>query len=384
MKKGRNVMSKIVKGLAAISTAIVLASGASAQESVRVGVVQGLSGPPAIVDFGESYLQGIRLALKDYEASDAQTAIELIVYDDEANPQRAVSVIQRLIQNDGVSAVMGTVSSGNVLAFAPILQRAGIPLIAGPSIATNITAQFIDEDPSYIFRCSMVERYQIDAMLDWAAANFENVGLVHSTTGYGNFAAEEIRNGMVARDRELAAIEAAAPGVNDLTPQMIRMRDADAQLVLNFHESFELIYRPMARLDYRPVIAGNWGLSSLNVLEIVGLDAIEGTVMGQALDLSDPKAQAFDARMREEYGTSYRWPVVAALGYDAGQIMFEAVNRAGRADPAAIRDAIETIDGVDAISATPAQPFSADDHECLNPEHVFLGVWRDGEVVRLQ
>ena len=313
----------------------------SAQESVRVGVVQGLSGPPAIVDFGESYLQGIRLALKDYEASDAQTGIELIVYDDEANPQRAVSVIQRLIQNDGVSAVMGTVSSGNVLAFAPVLQRAGIPLIAGPSIATNITAQFIDEDPSYIFRCSMVERYQIDAMLDWAAENFDNVGLVHSTTGYGNFAAEEIRNGMAARDRELAAVEGAAPGVNDLTPQMIRMRDADAQLVLNFHESFELIYRPMARLDYRPVIAGNWGLSSLNVLEIVGLDAIEGTVMGQALDLSDPKAQAFDARMREEYGTSYRWPVVAALGYDAGQIMFEAVDRVGRADPAAIRDAIE-------------------------------------------
>ncbi|HMB09294.1 ABC transporter substrate-binding protein [Saliniramus sp.] len=377
-------MSGIGKGIAAIGAAIVLASGASAQESVRVGVVQGLSGPPAIVDFGESYLQGIRLALKDYEASDAQTGIELIVYDDEANPQRAVSVIQRLIQNDGVSAVMGTVSSGNVLAFAPVLQRAGIPLIAGPSIATNITAQFIDEDPSYIFRCSMVERYQIDAMLDWAVENFDNVGLVHSTTGYGNFAAEEIRNGMAARDRELAAVEGAAPGVNDLTPQMIRMRDADAQLVLNFHESFELIYRPMARLDYRPVIAGNWGLSSLNVLEIVGLDAIEGTVMGQALDLADPKAQAFDARMRDEYGTSYRWPVVAALGYDAGQIMFEAVNRVGRSDPAAIRDAIENIDGVDAISATPSEPFGPDNHECLNPEHVFLGVWRDGDVVRLQ
>ena len=88
--------------------------------------------------------------------------------------------------------------------------------------------------------------------------------------------------------------------------------------------------------------------------------------------------------MRAEYGADYRWPVVAALGYDAGQIMFKAVNEVGRADPQAIRDAIEAIDGIEAISATPAQPFSATDHECLNPEHVFLGVWRDGQVVRLQ
>lgn len=377
-------MSKVSITAAVLGVSTLLAGGAFAQETVKVGVVQGLSGPPAIVDFGESYLQGLRLAHKDYEASDAKTKIELIVYDDEANPQRAVSVVQRLIQNDGVAAVIGTVSSGNVLAFAPILQRAEIPLVAGPSIATNITAQFITEQPSYIFRCSMVEKYQIDAMLDWAAETFEKVGLVHSTTGYGNVAAEEIQKGMTARNKTLAAVEAAAPGVNDLTPQMIRMRDAGAELVLNFHESFELIYRPMARLDYRPTIAGNWGLSSMKVREIVGAEAIEGTVMGQALDLSEAKAQEFDARMRAEYGSAYRWPVLAALGYDAGQIMFKAVDTVGKADSKAIRDALENIDGIDAVSATPASPFSATDHECLNPEHVFLGVWKDGAVVRLQ
>lgn len=377
-------MSKVSVTAAVLGVSTLLAGGAFAQETVKVGVVQGLSGPPAIVDFGESYLQGLRLAHKDYEASDAKTKIELIVYDDEANPQRAVSVVQRLIQNDEVAAVIGTVSSGNVLAFAPILQSAGIPLVAGPSIATNITAQFINEQPSYIFRCSMVEKFQIDAMLDWAAKTFDKVGLVHSTTGYGNVAAEEIQKGMTARNKTLAAVEAAAPGVNDLTPQMIRMRDAGAELVLNFHESFELIYRPMARLDYRPTIAGNWGLSSMKVREIVGAEAIEGTVMGQALDLSEAQAQEFDARMRAEYGSAYRWPVLAALGYDAGQIMFKAVDSVGTADSKAIRDALEAIDGIDAVSATPASPFSATDHECLNPEHVFLGVWKDGAVVRLQ
>jgi branched-chain amino acid transport system substrate-binding protein len=231
-------------------------AAAQQQQAVRVGVIQGLSGPPTIVDFGESYLQGIRLALKDHEARGARTRIELVVYDDEANPQRAVSLAQRLVQNDNAAAVIGTVSSGNVLAFAPVLQRARVPLVAGPAIATDITQRFINERPSFVFRCSMVERFQIDAMLDWGVKNFRRIGLLHSTTGYGNFAAREIQEGLRARGAQPVAVEAAAPGVNDLTAQMIRMRDAGAELVLNFHESFELPYRPLPRINYRPVFAG--------------------------------------------------------------------------------------------------------------------------------
>lgn len=239
-----------------IATALI-AWGTTAIAQVKVGVIEGLSGPPAIVDFGESYLQGIKLALKDYQAAGGKTKIDLVVYDDEANPQRAVSLAQRLIQNDKVPVVIGTVSSGNVLAMAPIFQKAGIPLVAGPSIATNITTQFIKESPSYIFRCSMVEKFQIDEMLDWGAKNFKRIGLIHSTTGYGNFAAKEIVEGLKTRGIELVATEAAAPGVNDLTPQMVKLRDAKADLVLNFHESFELPFRPLPRLNYKPVIAGN-------------------------------------------------------------------------------------------------------------------------------
>lgn len=361
----------------------LLAAATAASAQVKVGVIQGLSGPPAIVDFGESYLQGIRLALKDHIAGGAKVKIDLQVYDDEANPQRAVSLAQRLLQSDNVPVAIGTVSSGNVLAMAPLFQKAGVPLVAGPSIATQITSQFINEKPSQIFRCSMVEKFQIDAMLDWGVKKYKKVGLIHSTTGYGSFAAKEIQEALKARGVTLAAVEAAAPGVNDLTPQMVKMRDAGADLVLNFHESFELVYRPMARLNYRPTIAGNWGLSSMKVLEIVGKDAIEGTVMGQALDISTARAKSFDERMKREFGTAYRWPVLAALGYDAGQIVFQAIEKVGKSDPAAIRDAIEATDKVQGVSAMPAKPFSPTDHECLDKENVFLGVWKGGSVVRL-
>jgi len=379
-QRERNMLSRA--GFAAVSALCVFAFAAHA-ETVKVGVVQGLSGPPAIVDFGESYLQGIKAAVEDYKAAGGKYQIELIVYDDEANPQRAVSMVQRLITNDKVPLVIGTVSSGNVLAFAPILQRAGVPLMAGPSIATNIVSQFIDENPSFIFRCSMVEKYQIDAILDWGVKNFKKIGLVHSTTGYGNFAAKEIKEGLKQRGVELVAVEAVAPSVTDLTPQMLNLKNAGAELALNFNEQFELMFRAMAKLSYKPVVAGNWGISSRKVQEVVGNDLIEGSVMGQALDLAQPKAKAFDERMKKIYGDKYRWPVVAALGYDGARISLMAIDKAGN-DPKKIRDALEQVDGYDAISGTPPKPFGPKDHECLDKKDVFLGVWRKGEVVRLQ
>ncbi len=352
-------------------------------ETVRIGAVQGLSGAPAIVDFGESYLQGNEMALKEYNAANPKHKIEFIVYNDEANPQRAVSLVQRLIANDKVSAVIGTVNSGNVAAFAPMLQQAKIPLMAGPAIATDITAKFIDQSPSFIYRCSMVEKFQIDAMLDWGVKSFKKVGLLHGTNGYGMFAAGEVQKGMKERGMELVAVESGAPNVTDLTPQMLKLKNAGAELVLLFHDSLELVYRAMPKIDYKPVVAGNWGLSSQMVLNIVGKEAIEGTVMGQALDLADPKAQAFDTKMKAEYGDKYRWPVVAALGYDGMKLLLQAVDKAG-ADPLKLQKALEEVNDFKAVSGTPAKPFGAKDHECLDAENVFLGVWRNGRVVKLK
>lgn len=373
---------RLNQAVLALALGAVASFGVGAQ-TVKIGAVQGLSGPPAIVDFGESYLQGNQLALKEYNAASPKHKIEFIVYNDEANPQRAVSLVQRLISNDRVSAIIGTVNSGNVAAFAPMVQQARIPLMAGPAIATDITTKFIGQNPSFIFRCSMVEKYQVEAMLDWGTKNFKKIGLLHSTGGYGMFAMGEIQKSMKERNVPLVAIESAAPSVTDMTPQVLNLKNAGVDLVLMFHDSLELVYRALPKANYKPAIAGNWGLSSQMVLGIVGAEALEGTVMGQALDLNEAKAAAFDVRMRKEFGDKYRWPVVAALGYDGMKLLLQSIDRVG-GDPIKLQKALETTEGFLAVSGTPAKPFSAKDHECLDPENVFLGVWKNGRVVKLK
>jgi len=368
--------------LATALVSLAASFNAGAQE-VKIGAVQGLSGPPAIVDFGESYLQGNQLALKEYNANSPKHKIEFIVYNDEANPQRAVSLVQRLISNDRVSVVIGTVNSGNVAAFAPMLQQARIPLMAGPAISTDLTAKFIDQNPSFIFRCSMASSTRSTPCSTGPVKNFKKIGLLHGTNGYGMFAAGEVKKGMQARGVELVAVESGAPNVTDMTPQVLNLKNAGAEIVLLFHDGLVQLYRALPKANYKPVVAGNWGLSSQMVLDVVGKEAIEGTVMGQALDLNDPKAADFDAKMKKEFGDKYRWPVVAALGYDAMRIVLQAVDKVG-GDPIKLQKALEETDGYKAVSGTPSKPFGPKDHECLDPQNVFLGVWKDGRVVKLQ
>jgi len=65
--------------LGAALAGVLLGSTAFAQETVKVGIFEGLSGPPAITDFGDSYLQGIKAALRDYEAAGGKTKIEPVL-----------------------------------------------------------------------------------------------------------------------------------------------------------------------------------------------------------------------------------------------------------------------------------------------------------------
>jgi branched-chain amino acid transport system substrate-binding protein len=366
--------------------ALLLLAPLATSAQVKIGVVEGLSGPPAIVDFGESYLQGVKLAVKEYNAKGGNKGkpVELIVYDDEANPQRAVELVTRLITQDKVPVIIGTVNSGNVLAFMHLNQQHKVPLMAGPAIASPITTKFKDQPKNYIFRCSMVEEYQVNALLDWGVRNFQRIGLLHSTTGYGMFAKDAILKGLEQRKVKPLVIESTNPGATDLTPQMLKLKQANVQLVYTFAEEWEKQYRVLPKIGYHPVMAGNWGLSSGILKDVVGADQLEGTVMGQALDLGDKKAAAFDEKARKEYGKSYRWPVLVTLGYDAANLVLRAIDLGGpNADE--IRDALEKIDNFEAITTgVPKKPYAKDDHECLDQKDVFLGIWKGGKVVKVQ
>jgi ABC-type branched-subunit amino acid transport system substrate-binding protein len=75
--------------------------------------------------------------------------------------------------------------------------------------------------------------------------------------------------------------------------------------------------------------------------------------------------------------------VVVFLHYDGARLLLKALDKAGP-NSEGIRDALEKIDDFDAATTAPKKPFSKEDHEMLNPEGVFLGVWKGDKIVRMK
>lgn len=126
-------MSRMKKALMMAAT-LALAAPASAQETVKIGVVTTLSGPGAAL--GQQLKNGFELALKEMDGKIGGLDAELVVVDDEQKPDVAVGRARELVERDGVDFVVGPIFSNIAAAiFKPIVESETflISSNAGPS-----------------------------------------------------------------------------------------------------------------------------------------------------------------------------------------------------------------------------------------------------------
>ena len=97
-------------------------TGAAAAEPIRIGAVLPFSGGVEL--YGAQAKLGLDLAVKDINAAGGILGrpVEVIYADDKTRPASAVAAIHALIENDGVVAVVGPITSQNLDAIAPVAK----------------------------------------------------------------------------------------------------------------------------------------------------------------------------------------------------------------------------------------------------------------------
>lgn len=124
----------MIRRLGAIALAAALALPASAQDTLKVGVVAVLSGPQATL--GQQIRDGFALGVKMSGGKLGGLPTEMIVIDDELKPDVAVTRVRGLIERDQVPIVVGPVFSNIMAAIQKPVVDGGAILIspnAGPS-----------------------------------------------------------------------------------------------------------------------------------------------------------------------------------------------------------------------------------------------------------
>jgi branched-chain amino acid transport system substrate-binding protein len=322
-------------------------NGGSAQKPeskpILIGGVAPITGPAAT--FGKSTKQGYELALEEWNAKGGVLGrkVEMIFEDDKADPTEAANAFSKLINDNHVVAIVGSVTSSCSLAGAPIAQRNEVPMITPTSTNPKVT-----KAGDYIFRACFIDPFQGTVAAKFVSENLgaKKAGVIYDIgQDYNTGLAEFFKKGFESLGGTIVAYEGYPDGTTDFNTQLTKIIDAKPDVIYspNYYNDDGLIAKQARSLGFTGPIVGGDGWDSPDLFKIGG-DAVNNCYFTNhfSKDSKDPKVQSFVKKYTEKYGEAP--DALAALGYDAMNIMLTAIQNAGSTDGAKIKDALKNID----------------------------------------
>ncbi len=337
--------------LTAASALLLPAWGADAPK-IRIGLVGPFSGTLASV--GERIGNGARMATEERNAAGGVlgSQIELVVSDDEGDPQKSTIVAQRLVDDPTIAAVIGPMNSGAVLAAAPIYEQGGLAFISPAGTNPKIT----DSGWKAAFRTAGRDDREgpISAKFIVETLRPKTVFMIDDRTAFEKGIADEVEkvlkaNGITVRREQISRDD------KDLSSILTLIKTANLDLVYAAIEASQaaLLTRQADGLGIRPRIMGNGSMRRPKEF----IEAAGGTAEGAYVSLNardpnrDPAAKAWAEKFAARYGTAPSGNEASA--YDAARALFKAIEvvgqKGGRVDRAAVINTLHGLKDVKSI-----------------------------------
>lgn len=330
-------MSRRATRLPAVAVLAVLAAagcGAPAQEEIVIGVYGSLTGGEAT--FGQSTRDGMEFALSEFQndgpARVGGLPVRLVVEDDQGRPEEAATVVQKLVNQDRVAAVVGEVASSRSLAAAPICQQAGVPMITPSSTNPRVT-----QVGDFIFRMCFIDPFQGTAMAKFAAGHgFKRVAILKDVRNdYSVGLTEFFTTAFEGLGGTVLAEQSYNAGDQDFRAQLtaLKARSPEAIYIPGYYTEVGLIARQARELGIRIPLLGGDGWESEQLIAIGG-EAMNGCFYTNhfATDNPEPRLQAFLQSYKAKFG--HQPDAIGGLAYDAGRVLLGAMARIAEEDPA--------------------------------------------------
>lgn len=384
----RSMVAALAAGVAVFGLAF---SGAAyAADPIKIGLTGPFTGGSS--SMGVSMRDGVKLAVDEVNKAGGVLGrpLQLVERDDEAKNEVGVQIAQELINKEGVVATLGYINTGVALASQRFYQEAEIPVINNVATGTLISKQFVppDNKNNYIFRTSANDAIQSAMIADEAVKRqgFKKPAILADSTNYGQLGRADLVKALATMGVKPVAEEKFNIGDTDMTAQLLRAKEAGADVVLTYAIGPELaqIANGMAKLGWKVPMIGSWTLSMANFIDTAGANG-NGAMMPQTfIQLPDtPKRKAFI----EAYQAAYKIdrmpsPVSAAQGYDSVLLLAAAIKQAGSTDGRKVREALENLSTkVEGVVTVYDKPFTATDHEAITANIPVFGLVKDGRVV---
>jgi branched-chain amino acid transport system substrate-binding protein len=344
------------------------------QNEMLIGEFGSLTGGTAT--FGQSTHDGIMMATEELNAAGGLFGkkIRVITEDDQSKPEEAKTAVLKLIKQNGVIALLGEVASSRSLAAAPEAQKSKIPMLSPASTNPKVT-----EVGDFIFRACFVDSFQGEAMAKFARETLKvnKVAILKDIKNdYSVGLADFFEKTFAATGGEILEVQSYSEGDIDFRAQLtaIKSKTPEAIFIPGYYTEVGLIARQARELGIPAVLLGGDGWDSPKTLEIGGA-TVNGSFFSNhyAADDPNPQIQGFIEKYKNKFGTTP--DAMAVLGYDAANLLFNAIRTAGSEDPVKIRDALAATKDYQGVSGN----ISMDQDRNAKKRLVILGI-EDGKI----
>jgi branched-chain amino acid transport system substrate-binding protein len=336
---------------ASTSTSSATAASNAATTEIVIGHYGSLTGNTA--HFGQDTDKAIRLAVDEVNAAGGVLGkkVRVVTLDDRGDSAEAANAVTRLIDVEKAVTILGEVSSSLSLSGGRVAQRRQVPMISPSSTNPKVT-----QVGDYIFRVCFLDPFQGKVMADFArdTLKFDRVAILKDVKNdYSIGLADAFRAAFTARGGQVAVEQSYSAGDTDFSAQITAIKAANIQgmYVPGYYAEVGSIARTAQRLGVKVPLMGGDGWDAPDLFQIGG-DALEGSFFSNhfAPDVATAKSQKFVSDFKAKYGQDPTG--LGALGYDAAGVLFAAITKSGKTDPAGIREALTQVKNFEGVSGT--------------------------------
>ena len=312
-------------------------------DTIKVGANFELTGN--VANYGNATIEGLQLAID--EANEAGgingKKIELVSVDDKSEAAESINAATKLISDDDVKVIVGPATTGLVLAETQTATDAKVPIIAPCATSPEATVENGKVKP-YVFRSCFIDPQQGEVMATFAAKDLKAktaVIYVDNSSDYSKNLAKVFKEKFEAAGGKVVMEEAFLQKDQDFKATLTKLKtaNADVMFVPAYYEEVGKIVKQAREMGINSAILGTDGWDDTKVVDIAGADALNNTFFSTHYSEKDAEVQGFIEAYKKKYNHAPN--VFAALGYDAGKMLVDALKRAGSSDTEKIREALE-------------------------------------------
>ena len=335
----------IAAAFAAAFSTLVVAGTALAQEPIKIGVTQPLTG--AFAASGNYVAQGAKIAEDAINAQGGVLGrkIQLVIEDNKSNPTEAVATAEKLISKDKVPVLMGAWSSTLTLAVMPKLMEYEVPMLVETSSSGKITTS----GNPYIFRISPTSEMEARAFAPMVKKfNIKKADFLATNNDFGLGASQEFSQMLKKEGVQVGVMETMDPKATDFSAQLAKIKasGSDTLFVTTAVEQITLILKQAKEQQVKARIITTGGSNSPDQLIQQAGEAASGSYHLVFFTPWFPEAvKNADIAKRFVAEWKKRGYYVGGLtegfrGWDGVHTIVEAIRQAGTPEPKAITQAL--------------------------------------------